>query len=92
MTIHRLLLIDDSPQLVSPLGTHSGVDITIQNLSTVDYIYIGGEGVSVSDFGYRISPNTAFSIELPGTDALYAVTGGISVQSAILMTNLEAGR
>lgn len=92
MTTHSLtyLYSGDAVRL-TPNGTHSGMDITIQNTSSSGYVYLGGEGVNSESFGYRLSPNSAWSIELPGNDAIYAVTDSSSVLVAVLMTNLESG-
>jgi hypothetical protein len=65
------------------------MDITIQNIHESAYVYIGGEGVTASDYGYRIAPGAAFSIELPGTNALYAISTVNSSKVAILQTGLE---
>lgn len=91
MTTHSLITLSSSATLVSPLGIHSGVDITIQNLSSDAYVYIGGEGVNSSSFGYRIPPASAVSFELPGKDSLYAVTSSNGSQVAVLKTGLEVG-
>ena len=91
MTTHSLVTLNSSATLVSPLGIHSGVDITIQNLSSEAYVYLGGEGVTSSSFGYRIPPDSAVSFELPGKDALYAVTSSNGSQVAVLKTGLEVG-
>jgi hypothetical protein len=92
MTKHFKFAATDTPYRVSPAGVHSGVDITIQNLSsTNEYIYVGGENVSTFNFGYRLSPGHAISFELPGTDSLYVVSGG-TVEASVIMTNLESGQ
>jgi hypothetical protein len=67
------------------------MDITIQNIHESAYVYVGGEGVTASDYGYRIAPGAAFSIELPGQDALYAISTVNSSKVAILKTGLETG-
>lgn len=91
MTLHSLIQLPANEAVrLTPPGHHSGMDITIQNIETSEYVYLGAEGVNSEDFGYRLAPGTAFSIELPGTDALYA----ISVNNAyisVLQTNLESG-
>lgn len=81
-----------SPILLSPFGTHSGVDITIQNVNETGYVYLGGEDVSSSNYGYRILPNHAISIELQGKDSLHAVSSINAMNVAVLMANLEAGQ
>lgn len=91
MTTHKLISVSDSPVRLSPIGTHSGVDITIQNLSDSEYLYLGGpESLNPEDFGYRLAPGAAWSVELPGRDAIYAVTDN-SALVAVLMTSIEAG-
>jgi hypothetical protein len=67
------------------------MDITIQNVDNEAYVYLGGEGVSDSDYGYRVSPGHAISWELPGKDALYAITDTNGSKIAIIKTNLESG-
>jgi len=92
MTIHALTSLSNTVATrLTPPGVHSGMDITIQNVHSSAYVYIGGEGVTSSSYGYRISPNSAISFELPGKDALYAITGTNGSQIAIIKTNLETG-
>jgi hypothetical protein len=75
---------------LTPIGLHSGMDITVQNLSDTDYVYIGGEGVNQEDFGYRLAPGNAWSVELSGRDALYAIADE-PTYVAVLKTSLESG-
>jgi hypothetical protein len=67
------------------------MDITIQNVDGSAFVYLGGEGVTTSFYGYRLAPGAAWSIELPGRDALYAITDTDESQVAVLKTNLETG-
>jgi hypothetical protein len=67
------------------------MDITIQNVHESAIVYIGGEGVSSSDYGYRLNPGLAISFELPGRDALYAISNTNNSKVAVLKTNLEGG-
>ena len=93
MVKHSLKTLSTStPTLLSPIATHSGVDVTIQNVNETGYVYVGGENVSSSNYGYRILPNHAISIELQGRDSLYAVSSINSMNTAVLITNLEAGQ
>jgi hypothetical protein len=93
MTTHRIVsLSTTSPSLLSPPGTHSGVDITMQNVNSEGYVYIGASNLTSADYGFRIDPSHAISIELNGKDALYAIgsTSGLSV--SVLSTSLEQGQ
>jgi hypothetical protein len=92
MTTHALTTLSNSTATrLTPNGIHSGMDVTIQNVHDTAYVYIGGEGVTSLDYGYRIAPGHAISWELPGKDALYAITDTNNSKIAILKTNLEAG-
>jgi hypothetical protein len=92
MTMHATIsLSSETATRLTPLGLHSGMDITIQNLDDSAYVYVGGENVNAEDFGYRLSPGLAISFELPGLDALYAITDVDQSYIAVLKTNLEAG-
>lgn len=90
MTQHaRISLSSTIDTRLTPRGMHSGMDITVQNLSDTAYVYLGDQGVSSQDFGYRLSPGAAWSIELPGLDALYAITDTDNSYIAVLQTGLE---
>jgi len=67
------------------------MDITIQNIDSSAFVYIGGEETTTSSFGYRLSPGNAISFELPGRDALYAISDTDGTEIAVLKTNLESG-
>jgi len=92
MTTHATIsLSNETATRLTPPGLHSGMDITIQNVSEANYVYLGGEGVSLQDFGYRLNPASAISFELPGKDALYAISDANETMIAVLKTNLESG-
>jgi hypothetical protein len=67
------------------------MDITIQNIHASAYVYIGGVGVTSASYGYRLNPGSAISFELPGKNALYAISDTNGSQIAILQTRLEVG-
>ena len=92
MTQHSLTTLSNSTATrLTPNGTHGGLDITIQNVHASAIVYIGGEGVTSSNYGYRISANNAWSVELSGVDALYAITNTNGSQVAVIKTSLELG-
>ena len=92
MTQHfKTTLSNTSDSRLSPAGKHSGADVTIQNLDASAYVFIGAEGVTTSDYGFRLAPGAAISFELPGTDALYAISDTDGSEIAVLRTNLESG-
>lgn len=92
MTQHGLITLSaTTPMRLTPNGIHSGMDVTLQNVNSSGYIYVGGSGVTATDYGYRILPNHSFSIELNGKDALYAIASAPNMKLAMLKANLEAG-
>ena len=90
MTEHSLISLSHTEALrLTPLGKHSGMDITLQNVNESGYIYIGGEGVSSSNYGFRILSNAAISFELPGGYAIYAIASAADMKLAKFVIGLE---
>ena len=91
MTYHSRIAIDNlTATRLTPEGSHGGMDITTQNVNDSGYIYIGGEGVTSSDYGYRLDPKTAISFELTGHDALYAIASTTGLHLAVIQVSLES--
>jgi hypothetical protein len=91
MTTHILTTLSDTTATrLTPNGLHGGMDITIQNVDPAATVYIGGDGVTSSSFGYRLTPDQAWSVELPGTDALYAISSVDGTSVAVLQLGLES--
>jgi hypothetical protein len=91
MTTHALTTLSNTTATrLTPNGVHSGMDVTIQNVHASANVYIGGEEVTSSNYGYRLSAGAAWSIELSGKDALYAISNTNESQVAVLQTSLES--
>jgi len=92
MTQHNVYTISNTVATrLTEAGVHSGKDITLQNANDSGIIYIGAEGVTSSNFGYRLLPNHAISFELSGQDSLYAIAGTNNLLLASLSIGLETG-
>ena len=92
MTQHSLTTLSNaSATLLTPNGIHSGLDVTIQNTHATAIVYLGAVGVTSSNYGYRLSPGSAWSIELSGRDSLYAISNTNESTVAVLTTSLELG-
>ena len=91
MAYHELrTLSDTTPSRLTPLGTHSGMDITLQNVNGSGYIYVGvDENVTSTSYGFRIMPNHSISFELAGYDALYAIAENNELKLAMIQIDLE---
>lgn len=93
MTQHSLFTLSNTEDTrLTPLGSHSGMDITLQNVNATGYIYLGAEGVSSTNYGFRILPNHSISFELPGNDPLYAISSINGMNLAVIEINLENGQ
>jgi hypothetical protein len=89
-TAHSLVTLSDTTATrLTPLGAHGGLDFTIQNVNATGYIYVGGEGVTSSNYGFRILPNHSISFELASNDALYALSSVNSMNAATIQISLE---
>lgn len=73
---------------VTPLGLHSGLDVSIQNINDSGYVYVGNESVTTSSYGFRILPNAAISFELDGVDSLYVIGSANGLSAAVMTTVL----
>jgi hypothetical protein len=90
MTQHAVTTLSStSATLLTPSGTHSGMDITIQNVHASAIVYLGGIGVTSSSYGYRLAPGAAWSVELASKDALYAITNINGSSVALITLGLE---
>ena len=91
MTEHEIhTLSSTTATKIIPGGTHSGFDITIQNNNASGSVYVGGESVTTSNYGFRILPNHAISFELPSKDHLYLVASTSNLTAAVIKIGLES--
>ena len=91
MTTHVLATLSNtSPTLLSPNGVHSGVNVSVQNVSASGYIFLGDENVTTSSYGFRILPNHSISFELPSKDHLYITASTSGLTAAVITTGLES--
>ena len=91
-TSHNFItLSSEEATQVSDLSKEgSGRDITLQNVNSSGYIYIGASSVTSEDYGYRIAANTAISFELPAQDELFAVAQNNGMDLAVISITLES--
>ena len=90
-TYHTLVTLSNATATeLTPAGaTHSGLDLTVQNISETATIYIGGSSVTTSSYGFKIGPGAGFSVELNPRDELYALSDTNESQIALLRVLLE---
>jgi hypothetical protein len=91
-TLHNFITLSDTEatQVSDSSKTGSGRDITLQNVNSSGYIYIGASTVTSEDYGYRIAANTAISFELPAQDELFAIAENDEMDLAVISITLES--
>ena len=88
-TQHNLYTVGTSAVAISESQNASGTDITIQNVNASGYIYVGGIGVTSTNYGYRVAPSHAISFELDKQDELYIIGSASNLKAAVIAINLE---
>lgn len=62
----------------------SSFTLIVQNVNTTGYLYLGNAGLTSTNYGFRVSPNQAFTIELPASINLYSLASDANMQAAIM--------
>jgi hypothetical protein len=61
--------------------------LSVQNVSSSDFAYIGNESVSSSNYGHKLYPGQSFTIELAPNDKVY-VAGDPEVEVAVFSLDI----
>ena len=83
----RLAINDISPTLITPSNDESGYSVTlmVQNLGS-EAVYLGGEGLTDTEYGVSIVPGGAVTIDnLPTSFEAYALSASGDSYVAVLM-------
>lgn len=90
-TYHDLVTLSNATatELTPPGKVHSGLDLTVQNVHATAIVYIGGAGVTAADYGFKLQPGVAFSVELNPRDQLFAISDTNGSEVALLRVLLE---
>lgn len=78
-----------SATLVGPMPRHAGADITFQNTASVGSVFLGAGDVTTSNYGFRLDPGAAWSVELSIYDTIHATTNITGTKLAVLTLGLE---
>lgn len=89
-TFHQVLTLSDTEVTeVTPGRNHSGFDLTVQNVDESGNVYIGGANVSATNYGFKMEPGDAFSVELNPRNQLYVISDTDGTKCALLRVFLE---
>ncbi len=81
MIKQKIQLLDSTPVDLTYTGLiDPHTVLSIQNIMTTGYAYLGNENVSSTTYGHKLYPGQSFIIELSPNDKLFAVgDAGVSV-------------
>jgi len=70
---NRISVTTTATKLTNDFDGRDGQTINVQNPSGGVDVYLGGEGVTTTAYGYLLGASTSFSVELQTGEKLYAV-------------------
>lgn len=86
---HSLVTLNQTAQILTvseseEVAYSRELTISIQNLDTQKYVYLGSSSVTTSSYGYRIDPGQTWVADLNPRDEVYAVTSNGTSQVAVI--------
>ena len=89
-TYHELLTLSNATATeLTPGANHSGLDVTVQNVDETAVLYVGGTGVTASNYGYKLIPGGAISFEVNPNDRIYVISDTNGSNAALMRIFLE---
>jgi len=86
---HRIVNLNSNPLRLNLLGNiDSRHTLSVQNIMTVGYAYLGNSNVTTTSYGHKLYPGQSFVIELAAFDNIWAV-GDVGVQVAVFIQDRE---
>jgi hypothetical protein len=73
MSAHAMISVTTTPQEIAIGGELEPINVTIQNQSDVD-VFLGGEGVSPTAFGFKLAKGSAISFDAPEDSTIFVVS------------------
>lgn len=65
-------------------NVRSAYTLTVQNINSSGYIYIGNESITSSVYGYKLFPGQGITIELPSRITMYAIASHTGMSVAVM--------
>jgi len=89
-TFHELLTLSDTEQSeITPGPKHSGLDVTVQNVDETANVYVGGDGVTAEDYGFKLIPGAAIAFELNPRNQIFVISDTDGSKAALIRVFLE---
>lgn len=86
MIRQEIIFLNSTPVDLTTSGNiDPAIVMSIQNIMTEGFAYLGNESVSNSIYGHKLYPGQSFTIELAPNDRVFAVgDAGVSIAKFIL--------
>lgn len=86
---HALVTLNQTAQILTvsesqEIEYSKSLTISVQNLDTQKYVYLGDSSVTTSSYGYRVDPGQTWVADLGPRDEVYAVTSNGTSQVAVI--------
>lgn len=86
---HRILTLNTTAQRLNVKEVvDSRCTLSVQNIMSSGYAYLGNESVTNLNYGHKLYPGQSFTIEMANGDSLWAV-GDTGVKVAIFIQDRE---
>jgi len=86
MIRQEIIALDSTPVDLTISGViDPQTAMSIQNIMSSGFAYLGNENVSTTNYGHKLYPGQSFTIELAPNDKLFAVgEAGVSIAKFVL--------
>lgn len=82
---HKIVILNATAQnLVVRESTDARNTMTVQNTMSSGFAYLGGPGVTTTNYGHKLYPGQSFMVEMASSDDLWAV-GDTGVKVAVFV-------
>lgn len=78
MSQHSMVELSATAVRLTPNGIHSGIDITLQNVNETAYVFVGGEGVTTTNYALQLIDTPAAGIYSYSLRATQVAGGSIT--------------
>ena len=92
MLSHALITLNQTAQILTiPFVEEKeyafSLSISIQNLHSSHFVFLGDESVTTASYGFRLDPGQTFTADLSPEDDIYAVTDTGTTDIALIRIN-----
>jgi hypothetical protein len=76
----RITVTDEITELSSDFAGKDGQSLAVQNPANGIDVYVGGEGLTTTSYGFLLKAGSDISIDLQNGESIYAIVGAEASQ------------